>query len=76
MFRADDSVLERDCKEIALLSDWVLKGNIELTKRYEVPFAHSLSHSASRTEEIRSRRRKKEILMLTGKFSEVWYQAV
>lgn len=71
MFRAGDSVLERDCKEIALQSNWVLKGNIELTKRYEVPFAHSLSHSTLRTGEIRSTRRKKEILMLTEKFSEV-----
>jgi hypothetical protein len=40
VFRVDDSVLECDCKEIALLSDWVLKGNVELAKRYEVPFAH------------------------------------
>lgn len=71
MLRADDSVLERDHKELALLSDRVLKGNIELVKRYEVPFAHSLSHSALRTEEIRSRRRKKVILMLSKKFSEV-----
>jgi len=71
VFRADDSVLERDCKKVALLSDWVLNGNIELAKRYEVPFAHSFTHSALRTEEIRSRRRKKENLMLTENFSEV-----
>jgi len=39
-------MLERDCKEIALMFDWVLKGNIELTKRYEVPFAQYFSQSA------------------------------
>ena len=70
MFRAGDSVLERDCKEIALLSDLVLKGNIELTKRYEVPFAHSLSHSALRTGEIRSRREKRKFLRLQKSFQK------